>query len=186
MADDQPMWGNNRAVAPTLAAVIVPIELGDNFIVKGHHLSMIKDRQFDGRARADPHKHIAEFVKICGFTQYPYESLVEAWLRIKDLLHSCHGNGLARGNIIQIFYHRLEEATPVILDVGGIFLYKTPNEAYQLLEDRVLLKLDWSKDIIAKPLRKNVAFVEGSDNSKLMEKMEVLITKIDLQFKDIK
>ncbi|GJY72045.1 reverse transcriptase domain-containing protein [Tanacetum coccineum] len=70
MADDQPMWGNNRAVAPTPEAAIVTIDLGDNFTVKGHHLSMIKDRQFDRRSRANPHKHIAEFVEICGMFRY--------------------------------------------------------------------------------------------------------------------
>ncbi|GJR61012.1 reverse transcriptase domain-containing protein [Tanacetum coccineum] len=80
---------------------------------------------------------------------------------MKDLLRSCHGHGLGRGTTIQIFYHGLDEATQAILDVGGIFLYKTPNEAYQLLKDRVLLKLDWFKDIKAKPIRKTVAFAEG-------------------------
>nr|GEV14048.1 reverse transcriptase domain-containing protein [Tanacetum cinerariifolium] len=70
MADDRPMWGNNRAIAPTPRAAIVAVDLRDNFIVKGHHLSMIKDRQFDGRALADPHKHIAEFVKICRMFRY--------------------------------------------------------------------------------------------------------------------
>ncbi|GJV80635.1 hypothetical protein Tco_1516505 [Tanacetum coccineum] len=29
---------------------------------------------------------------------------------------------------------------------GGIFLYKTPNQAYHLLEDKFLLKLDWAKN----------------------------------------
>ncbi|GKB33751.1 hypothetical protein Tco_0873152 [Tanacetum coccineum] len=70
MADDQPMWGNNRAVAPTSEAAIVAVDLGDNFTVKGHHLSMIKDQQFDGRTQADPHKHIVEFIKICGMFRY--------------------------------------------------------------------------------------------------------------------
>ncbi|GKB52994.1 hypothetical protein Tco_0903747 [Tanacetum coccineum] len=78
------------------------------------------------------------------------------------------------------------ETTQAILDAVGIFLYKTPNEAHRLLEDRVLLKLNWSKDIKAKPLPKTVAFAEGSDNSKLMENMEALTTKIDSQFKEIK
>nr|GEV29731.1 hypothetical protein [Tanacetum cinerariifolium] len=50
MADNPPIWGNNRAVAPTLEAAIVAVDLGDNFTIKGHHLSMIKDRQFDGRS----------------------------------------------------------------------------------------------------------------------------------------
>ncbi|GJV41606.1 reverse transcriptase domain-containing protein [Tanacetum coccineum] len=70
MADDQPMWGNNRAVAPTPGAAIVTVDLGDNFTIKGHHLSMIKDRQFDGFSRDDPHKHIVEFVKLCGMFRY--------------------------------------------------------------------------------------------------------------------
>ncbi|GJX39860.1 retrovirus-related pol polyprotein from transposon TNT 1-94 [Tanacetum coccineum] len=34
MDDDQPMWGNNRAVAPTLGAAIVVVDLGDNFTIK--------------------------------------------------------------------------------------------------------------------------------------------------------
>ncbi|GKB44935.1 reverse transcriptase domain-containing protein [Tanacetum coccineum] len=63
MADDQPMWGNNRVVAPIPGDAIVAVDLGDNFTIKGHHLSMIKDRQFDGRSWADPHKHIAKFVE---------------------------------------------------------------------------------------------------------------------------
>ncbi|GJU51622.1 hypothetical protein Tco_1221177 [Tanacetum coccineum] len=70
MADDQPMWGNNRAVAPTPEAAIVAVDLGDNFTVKGHHISMIKDRKFNGHSRADPHKHIAEFVEVCGMFRY--------------------------------------------------------------------------------------------------------------------
>nr|GEX95205.1 reverse transcriptase domain-containing protein [Tanacetum cinerariifolium] len=91
-----------------------------------------------------------------------------------------------RGTIIQIFYHGLDKATQAILDAEGIFLYKTPNEAYQLLEDRVLLKLYWSKDMNAKPIHKTIPFAESSKNSKLMEKMKALTTKIDLQFKEIK
>nr|GEU99569.1 reverse transcriptase domain-containing protein [Tanacetum cinerariifolium] len=34
MADDQPMWGNNQAIAPTSRAAIVTVDLGDNFTVK--------------------------------------------------------------------------------------------------------------------------------------------------------
>ncbi|GKE05105.1 hypothetical protein Tco_1397123 [Tanacetum coccineum] len=144
MANNQPIWGNNRAVAPTPEAAIIAVDLGDNFTVK------------------------------------------DAWLRMMDLLRSCHEHNLGRETIIQIFYHGLDEATQAILDVGGIFLYKTPNKAHQLLKDLVLLKLDWSKDIKAKHIRKTVAFVERSNDSKLMEKMEALTTKIDLQLKDIK
>ncbi|GJT14018.1 hypothetical protein Tco_0861060 [Tanacetum coccineum] len=70
MADDHPMWGTNRAVAPTSGDAIIAVHLGDNFIVKGHHLSMIKDRLFNSCAWPDPHKHIAEFIEICGMFRY--------------------------------------------------------------------------------------------------------------------
>ncbi|GJX42361.1 reverse transcriptase domain-containing protein, partial [Tanacetum coccineum] len=74
-----------------------------------------------------------------------------------------------KGNIIKIFYHGLSEITQEVLNAaaGGIFLYKTPNQAYQLLEDNVLLKLDWDKNQKTKPsLKKTVAFAnEGSSNS---------------------
>ncbi|GKB80610.1 reverse transcriptase domain-containing protein [Tanacetum coccineum] len=63
--------------------------------------------------------------EIRGFTQHPNESLVDAWIQMKDLLRSCHRHGLGRGTIVQIFYHGLDEATQAILDAGGIFLYKT-------------------------------------------------------------
>nr|GEU40297.1 reverse transcriptase domain-containing protein [Tanacetum cinerariifolium] len=100
----------------------------------------------------------------------------------------CHmaGGHVGRGTIIQIFYHGLDEPIQAILDVGGIFLYKTLNEAYQLLEDRVLLKLDWSKGNKAKPFRKIIAFAESDENSPLLEKMEALTTRIDSQFKEIR
>ncbi|GJS31789.1 hypothetical protein Tco_0492409 [Tanacetum coccineum] len=66
---------------------------------------------------------------------------------------------------------------------------KMPNQAYQLLEDRVLLKLDWAKNQKTKSsLKKNVAFaVEGSSNSdtnKIMARMDALTMKMDAQYKE--
>ncbi|GJT82841.1 reverse transcriptase domain-containing protein [Tanacetum coccineum] len=52
--------------------------------------------------------------EIRGFTQHPNESLVEAWLRMKDLLRICHGHGLGRGTIIKIFYHGLDNANQAL------------------------------------------------------------------------
>ncbi|GJS50630.1 reverse transcriptase domain-containing protein [Tanacetum coccineum] len=210
MADDQPMWGNNRAVAPTLGAAIVAVDLRDNFIVKGYHFSMIKDRQFDGRSRDDPHKHIVEFIKVCGMFRYGNTN-ADA-IKLKLFPSSLAGeakiwfNELRPGvittweEIKQAFVSRFfspamfdrligeiqDEPTQAILDAGGIFLYKTPNEVHQLLEDRVLLKLDWSKENKTQPLRKTVAFAKSEDHSPLLEKMEALTTRIDSQFKEIR
>nr|GEV26027.1 hypothetical protein [Tanacetum cinerariifolium] len=96
-----------------------------------------------------------------------------------------------KGNIIKIFYHGLNEITQEILNAasGDIFLYKTPNQAYQLLEDKVLLKLDWAKNQKTKSsLKKTVAFAnEGSCNSntdKIMARMDAMTMKMDARYKE--
>ncbi|GJZ18162.1 hypothetical protein Tco_0554285 [Tanacetum coccineum] len=92
---------------------------------------------------------------------------------------------------LKIFYHGLNEITQEVLNAaaGGIFLYKTPNQAYQLLEDKVLLKLDWAKNQKTKPsLKKTVAFAaesnNNSDTSKIMARMDAMTMKMDAQYKD--
>ncbi|GJQ99787.1 reverse transcriptase domain-containing protein [Tanacetum coccineum] len=64
------------------------------------------------------------------------------------MLRKCHGHGLTIGAIIQIFYHGLDEPTQGILDItaGGIFFYKSLNQAFQFLEDKVLFNLDYLKE----------------------------------------
>ncbi|GJV04238.1 reverse transcriptase domain-containing protein [Tanacetum coccineum] len=108
------------------------------------------------------------------------------------MLRNCHGHNLSKGNIIKIFYHGLSEITQEVLNAaaGGIFLHKTPNQAYQLLEDKVLLKLDWAKNQKSKPsLRKTVVFAdEGSSNSntdKIMARIDVMALKMDAQYKEL-
>nr|GEV23437.1 reverse transcriptase domain-containing protein [Tanacetum cinerariifolium] len=105
-----------------------------------------------------------------------------------------NGNEFAiKGNIIKIFYHGLREITQEVLNAAdrGIFLYKTPNQAYQLLEYKVLLKLNWAKNQKTKPsLKKTVAFAnEGSSNSdtdKIMARMNAMTLKWMLSIKNFK
>ncbi|GKE41239.1 reverse transcriptase domain-containing protein [Tanacetum coccineum] len=73
---------------------------------------------------------------------------------------------------------------------GGIFLYKTPNQAYRLLEDKVLLKLDWAKNQKTKSsLKKTVAFAdEGNNNfdtNKIMARMDAMTLKMDAQYNEL-
>ncbi|GJT02412.1 reverse transcriptase domain-containing protein [Tanacetum coccineum] len=94
-------------------------------------------------------------------------------------------HALSKGAIIQIFYHGLDEPTQAILDVtgGGIFLYKSPNQAFQFLEDKVLFKLDWSTKSQNDHHQKSISFTDGSnnnnDNSRLIEKLEDSTLKMD-------
>ncbi|GJR28506.1 reverse transcriptase domain-containing protein [Tanacetum coccineum] len=106
-------------------------------------------------------------LKIRNFSQLVCESLTDAWLRLKNMLQKCHGHGLNKGAIIQIFYHGLDEHTQGILDVtaGGIFLYKSPNQAFQFLEDKVLFEHDWPIKSKNEHHRKSVSFADGSDSN---------------------
>ncbi|GJR10475.1 reverse transcriptase domain-containing protein [Tanacetum coccineum] len=130
--------------------------------------------------------------EIRAFSQHENESLTDAWLRMKEMLQNCHGHNLSKGNIIKIFYHGLSEITQEVLNAaaGGIFLFKTPNQASQLLEDKVLLKLDWDKNQKTKSsLKKTVVFAdEGSSNSntnKIMARMDSMTLKMDAQYKEL-
>ncbi|GKA40746.1 reverse transcriptase domain-containing protein [Tanacetum coccineum] len=122
--------------------------------------------------------------EIHSFHQLAHETLVDVWLRIKEMLRTCYGHSLTKGTIIQIFYRGLDDPTQGILDAGGIFLYNTPNEAFQILEDKVLLKLDFLGEFQISP--KTIVFAGGSNinsyHAMLMEKFEDLVTKINFEF----
>ncbi|GKD18998.1 hypothetical protein Tco_1208156, partial [Tanacetum coccineum] len=108
------------------------------------------------------------------------------------MLRKCHGHGLTKGAIIQIFYYGLDKTTQRILDetARGIFLYKSPNQAFQFLDDKVLFELDWSTKSQSEHHQKSVVVANGSDsnddNCRLMEKLEALTIKIDSQFQSLK
>ncbi|GJU94988.1 reverse transcriptase domain-containing protein [Tanacetum coccineum] len=208
--DDEPMWAADHVVAPTPGSTITILKTANEFAIKGNHLTLVKGNKFDGRTKNDPHKYIHEFLGICdirffplalfdrllreirAFSQHENESLTDAWLRMKEMLQNCHGHNLFKGNIIKIFYQGLSEITQEVLNAaaGGIFLYKTPNQAYQLLGDKVLLKLDWPKNQkTISSLKKTLAFVdEGSSNSdtdKIMAGMDAMTLKMDAHYKEL-
>ncbi|GJU70764.1 hypothetical protein Tco_1262169 [Tanacetum coccineum] len=210
--DDQPMWSSTRTVAPKPSSAIVQFPISNNFCIKGTHMQMIQDNQFDGRIRSDPYRHVADFLEISNLFQYGEnqeeavmlrtfsfslsresktcfyqlgnETLVEAWIRLKEMLRTCYRHGLTKGMIVHILYHGLDGPTQGILDAGGIFLYNTPDEAFQILKDKVLLKLDFSKEFQIS--HKTAVFAGGSNidsyHAMLMEKFEDLVTKLDFEF----
>nr|GEW19028.1 reverse transcriptase domain-containing protein [Tanacetum cinerariifolium] len=130
--------------------------------------------------------------EIRAFSQHENESVTDASLRMKDMLRNCYDHNLSKGNIIKIFYHGLSEITQEVLNAagGGIFIYKTPNQAYQLLEDKVLLKLDWAKNQKTKSsFKKTVAFTDegnsNSDTDKIIARMDAMTLKMDAQYKEL-
>lgn len=69
-ADNEPMWANDRMVAPTPGPAITIPETANEFTIKGNHLTLVKGNQFDGRTKTDPHKHIHEFLGVCDMFKY--------------------------------------------------------------------------------------------------------------------
>ncbi|GJX84188.1 hypothetical protein Tco_0334962 [Tanacetum coccineum] len=72
----------------------------------------------------------------------------------------------------------------------SLFLKLQTNLLLKLLEDKVLLKLDWAKNQKTKSsLKKTVAFVdEGSSNTdtdKIMARMDAMTIKMDAQYKEL-
>ncbi|GJS53047.1 hypothetical protein Tco_0626409 [Tanacetum coccineum] len=94
---------------------------------------------------------------------------------MKEILRTCYGHGLTKGTIIQIFYHGLDDPTQGILDAED-----------KILEDKILLKLDFSGKSQINPKPKTIVSTSGSnidpDHTILMEKFEALATKIDSEF----
>nr|GEU88406.1 retrovirus-related Pol polyprotein from transposon TNT 1-94 [Tanacetum cinerariifolium] len=68
--DDKPMWATDHVVASTPSSAITIPETTNEFAIKGNHLALIKENQFDGRTKTDPHKHINEFLRICDMFKY--------------------------------------------------------------------------------------------------------------------
>ena len=67
---DVPMINNVRATVTTPGSVIVAQALGNGFSVKGHHMQAIRDNQFDGVLRADPHKHLCDYEDLSSHFHY--------------------------------------------------------------------------------------------------------------------
>ncbi|GKD17932.1 hypothetical protein Tco_1207090, partial [Tanacetum coccineum] len=136
------------------------------------------ENKFDGYLRADPHDHIREFLAICNMFRYG-ETQSEAVKLLIFPFSLCDKAKTWLSNLMK------NEPTQAILDVTarGIFLYKSSNQAFQFLEDKVLFKIDWSLESKIKHNKKSVAFADGSnsndDNSRLTEKLEALTIKMD-------
>ncbi|GKC99035.1 reverse transcriptase domain-containing protein, partial [Tanacetum coccineum] len=218
--DDQPMWSSTRIVAPTPSSAIIQLPIHNNFVIKGENQEeAIKLRTFpfslSGEAKiwlnelnegtitawneireafVSRYFSLVKFKrllnKIHSFQQLAHETLIDAWLLMIEMLCTCYGHGPTKGTIIQIFYHGLDDPTQGILDTRRIFLYKNPNEAFKILEDKVLLKLDFLKESQNNPNPKTVVSADGSNiisnHEILMEKFEALATKVDTEFLNIR
>ncbi|GJR01895.1 hypothetical protein Tco_0524879 [Tanacetum coccineum] len=179
------MWESSKTVALTTHSVIIRPDVDDNFVINSTHLKMIWEYKFDGYLRTDPYDHISEFLAICDMFKYG-ETQSEA---VKLLIFPSSLWDEAKTCLLLKI--RIEP-TQAILDgtAKGIFLYKSSNQAFQFIKDKVLFKLNWFTKSKIEHHRKCVYFADGSnsnnDNSRLMKKLEALTIKKDSRFTSLK
>ncbi|GJY93018.1 reverse transcriptase domain-containing protein [Tanacetum coccineum] len=198
------MWESPKTVAPNPNSAIVQPNVDDNFVINSTHLNMIRENKFDGYLRADPHDHIREFIAICNMFKYgetqseaikllifPYSlsDKAKTWFNELNEESITSWEQMRKAFINRFFPHSLFNRLLLeIRNFSQLTNLKTPNQAFQFLEDKVLFNLDWSTKSRNKHHQKSVAFADGSDsnddNYRLMEKLEAL--KMDSQFQSLK
>ncbi|GJT35576.1 reverse transcriptase domain-containing protein [Tanacetum coccineum] len=119
--DDEPMWDDDRVVAPTPGSAITIPETANEFSIKDTENEAVRLMMFPLSLTREAKTWLGElnegtietwdelrtafisrffspalFDRLVGeiraFSQYENESLTDAWLRIKEMLRNCHGN----------------------------------------------------------------------------------------------
>ena len=75
--------------------------------------------------------------EIITFTQQPNEQFHESWERMKSLLRSCPHHDVPKWQLVQRFHEGVCDQHKTLIDAscGGTFMKKTPDDAWDLLED---------------------------------------------------
>ncbi|XP_073041995.1 uncharacterized protein [Primulina eburnea] len=87
-------------------------------------------------------------IDITNFRQREFEVLYEAWERYKELLRKFPNHGYAEWVQIELFYNGLDGPTRGNVDAaaGGTIFSKTPDEAYELLEQMTINSYQWPSE----------------------------------------
>ena len=82
---------------------------------------------------------------ISSFVQIDLETLYDAWEKYKDLLRRCPHHGLPLWLQVQTFYNGVNPSTRQMIDAaaGGTINNKTPEEAYEFIEEMSLNNYQW-------------------------------------------
>ncbi|XP_073061662.1 uncharacterized protein [Primulina eburnea] len=100
-------------------------------------------------AKYFPPAKSAQFkIEISTFRQTEFEQLYEAWERYKELLRKCPNHGFEDWVQIELFYNGLNGQTRGTVDAaaGGTIFAKSPEQAYDLLEQMTINSYQWPSE----------------------------------------
>ncbi|XP_073054601.1 uncharacterized protein [Primulina eburnea] len=126
-----------------------------------------------------PSKTVKMRNDITNFVQHDPETLYEAWERFKDLMRRCPHHDLPIWLQVQTFYNGLFPANRSMIDAaaGGTLMRKTPQEAYELLEEMATNSYQWQAE---KNIPRIIAGVHQVHNfTAIAAQLEELNRKID-------
>ncbi|XP_075481081.1 uncharacterized protein LOC142521777 [Primulina tabacum] len=134
----------------------------NNFELKPALIDMVQQNQFAGTATSDPHELATKFlakyfppaksaqlkIEISTFRQIDFEQLYEAWERYKELLRKCPNHVFEDSVQIELFYNGLNGQTRGTVDAaaGGTIFVKSPEQAYDLLEQMTINSYQWPSE----------------------------------------
>ncbi|GKA00834.1 reverse transcriptase domain-containing protein [Tanacetum coccineum] len=86
---------------------------------------------------------------ILNFRQLPMESVYEAWERFKSCLRKCPNHRILLLNQIMTFYHGITmiDQDKIMVAAGGNIMRKTPQEAYDLIENMTQHHFQWDAEV---------------------------------------
>nr|GEX61690.1 hypothetical protein [Tanacetum cinerariifolium] len=86
---------------------------------------------------------------ILNFQQLPTESVFEAWERFKSCLQKYPDHRIFPNDQILIFYHGITmiDRDKIMVDIGGNIMRKTPQEAYNLIDNMTQHHYQWDSEV---------------------------------------
>ncbi|KAK5803030.1 hypothetical protein PVK06_030670 [Gossypium arboreum] len=116
---------------------------------------------------------------IFSFVQIDLEILYDSWERYKDLLRRCPHHGLPLWLQVQTFYNDVNPSTIQMIDAaaGGTINNKTPEEAYEFIEEMSLNNYQWQ--VMSTKPTKTAGVYNVDSVTTLSNQVELLNKKID-------
>ena len=120
---------------------------------------------------------------IRSFKQDDDESIVEAWLRMKDLLWECPGHGVSDTEVVGIFMDGMnrENYDKMVMTCGGSISYKTSSELWKMFEDMAKAQVSRPSNRDRRS-RKLVARVDDGETSEVVAEIRKLSNRMDERF----